>query len=173
MPPAARALPWTRRGESFPPVPLSRDHIFYLAFGARGPGASCPRPPEASSSFLPGGSKMARTGEASASGGQGAALDPPGGIIPPGPPVPGPYFLPCLWCEGSGGIMPSAAGGIFVFFTGGAAKWPGPARPRPRAWPGAGRPGCSDRRARRRGRGLREAECRPQAECGARERPDR
>jgi len=54
-----RALPRTRRGESFPPVPPTRGHLppspglrggLSQSPRARGPGASCPRPPEASSS---------------------------------------------------------------------------------------------------------------------------
>jgi len=93
---------------------------------ARGPGASCPRPPAAS--FPP----------------QGAALDPPGGILPPGPPDPGESCrakprpvrgpVPEPPCEGSGGIMPPAAGGIFSspgLRPGPAGGNPSPRSPRP------------------------------------------
>ena len=71
----------------------------------------------------------------------GSAPDPPGGSIPPGPPDPGascrakprPARGPALEppCEGSGGIMPPAAGGIFSS----PGRCPGPAggNPSPRS----------------------------------------
>ena len=110
-----RALPWTRRGESFPPVPPTRGPSCRAKpRPVRGPvpeplceGSGGTMPPAAGGIFSSPGRCPGPAG------GKHSPRSPrPGAIVPRKPrPARGPALEPP--CEGSGGIMPPAAGGIF------------------------------------------------------------